>query len=111
MNIKILFDTTVKDVICVIPPNELDFSKPKTFVKKTVLDVLYCKFGDKSRLFCESCFKNEDVYRDENDCDSINNNDELDDFEDFDENEEEDDDENAEYNDPYYIRRGKYDMY
>ena len=90
---------------------ELDIYDPYKYVQKKVEDVLYLKFGDKSNLFCDPCFKNENVYHDPNDDNlSINNNQEMDDIEDFDENDL-DEEENNEYNDAYYVRRGKYDMY
>jgi len=117
MNIKIYFtksDKTNNEKNIYISRNkdlELDIHDPYKYVQKKVEDVLYLKFGDKSKLFCDPCFKNENVYHDPNDDNlSINNNQEMDDIEDFDENDF-DEEENNEYNDAYYVRRGKYDMY
>jgi hypothetical protein len=118
MNIKIQFskyDLTNNEKNIYVSRNkdpELDIYEPYKYVQKKVEDVLYLKFGDKSRMFCDPCFKNENVYHDPNDDSlSINNNDEIDEYDNMDENEDEDDNEDNDYNDAYYVRRGKYDMY
>jgi hypothetical protein len=114
MNIKIYFETNDESniYICRYKDPELDIAPPYTYTQKKVLSVAYLKFGDKSKMFCDPCFKTEDVYHDPNDDSlSINNNDEIDDFDNFDEDDLDDDGEINEYNDAYYVRRGKYDMY
>jgi hypothetical protein len=117
MNIKIYFSnsnlTSEEKNIYISRNNdhELDICEPPKYIQKKVEDILYLKFGDKSKLFCDPCFKNENIYYDPNDDNlSINNNDEMDEYDDFDENDIEDDEYN-DYNEVYYVRRGKYDMY
>jgi hypothetical protein len=90
---------------------ELDISDPQKYEQKKVNNIIYKNFGDKERLFCIPCFNSEDVYHDPNDDNySINNNDDMDDDDDFDEDEDEEEEDNN-YNDAYYVRRGKYDLY
>jgi len=77
-----------------------------------IIDIFHLPlFGNRFKLFCESCYNNEDVYNMEDDLivniDEDDNESCISDFEyDIDE-----DDENNENIDIYYIRRGKYDIY
>jgi hypothetical protein len=115
MNIKIYFAKNDENNIYISRNKdlELDISEPPKYIQKKVEEVRYLKFGDKSKMFCDPCFKTEDVYHDPNDDNlSVNNNEEVDDFDDFDEYDmDEDEENNNNYNDPYYVRRGKYDLY
>jgi hypothetical protein len=113
MNIKIYFAKNEENNIYISRNKdlELDISDPQKYVQRKVDDVMYLRYGDKERLFCVPCFNSEDVYHDPNDDNySTNNNDDMDDYEDFNEDDVEEEEDN-DYNDAYYVRRGKYDLY
>jgi len=67
-------------------------------------------YGHKFKLFCESCYKNEDVYNIEDDL-SVNNDEEMDEYDSEFEYDIDDEDEYNAHTDMYYVRRGKYDLY
>ena len=76
-----------------------------------IVDILYIPlFGYRFKLFCESCFNNEDIYNIDDDLlvniDEDDNESYISDFE-----YDIDDEEGNDNIDLYYIRRGKYDIY
>jgi hypothetical protein len=111
MNLKIYFYDNEDEIFRKEPDPELDFSGSKIIINKKVKEVIYFKFSDKKHLFCEHCYKNEDIYNEFDDNLSTNNNEEFDDYNEFDDDDENEDDDDENYNDIYYVRRGKYDMY
>lgn len=118
MNLQIVFDKSLCENNVVQPfqperQHALEFSKHIEYIPKTISYVNYLPlFGHNFKLFCESCYKNEDVYFSEDDDLSVNNN--NDDNESYDSEFEYDIDDEEEVNthyDMYYVRRGKYDIY
>jgi hypothetical protein len=117
MNLEILFDSASqynKDTLERENPDILKFSKQTVYIPKTILHVNYLPlFGHNFKLFCESCYNNEDVYCIDDDDDmSLNNSDNDNESNDSDfEYDIEDEEEVNTHYDMYYVRRGKYDIY
>jgi hypothetical protein len=116
MNLQIVFGAPLHSENNIVQSEQhtaLEFSKHTDYIPKTISYVNYLPlFGHNFKLFCESCYKNEDVYCSDDDDDlSVNNNDDNESHDSEFEYDIDDEEEVNTHYDMYYVRRGKYDIY